>query len=33
MTKTLTQTPGLERPATLGLWLLAVYALCRPSAR
>jgi hypothetical protein len=27
MTRTVNQTPGLQRPATLGLWLLAVYAL------
>ncbi len=27
MTRTANQTPGLERPATLGLWLLPVYGL------
>ena len=27
MTRTVNQTPGLQRPATLGLWLLPVYEL------
>ena len=27
MTRTVNLTPGLQRPATLGFWLLAVYAL------
>jgi len=27
MTRTVNQTPGLQRPATLGLWLLPVYGL------